>query len=84
MRLIRNRNPFNPYRRVSHAGITVRRALSGEIQIGTADQPNSIGSFDDPVDAWKALDAIDLAEVESERAAGLAAACGRDLMAKRS
>jgi len=60
--------PFRRTKRVDHAGITVSRR-KGRIELGTHDAPNSIGTFDNAVDAWKAIDAIDLAEVDAERAA---------------
>ena len=56
------------YRRVDHAGITVSRR-KGRIELGSENAPDSIGTFDSAVDAWKAIDAIDLAEVDAERAA---------------
>jgi hypothetical protein len=60
---------FNKYRRINHAGITVSRPRRGRIELGTPEAPNSIGTFDNAVDAWKAIDAIDLAEVEAEQVA---------------
>jgi hypothetical protein len=61
--------PFSRNKRVTHAGITVSRSRKGRIELGTPQDPDSIGTFDNAVDAWKAIDAIDLAEVEAERLA---------------
>ena len=60
---------FSRSKRVTHAGITVSRSRKGRIELGTENAPDSIGTFDSAVDAWKAIDAIDLAEADAERAA---------------
>ena len=60
---------LSKHRRITHGGISVSRHRRGRIELGTPEAPSSIGTFDNAVDAWKAIDAIDLAEVEAERAA---------------
>lgn len=46
-------------------GIALRRSRSGQFLLGTAGSPDNIGSFDSAAEAWKALDAVDLAEVDA-------------------
>lgn len=53
-------------------GVALRRTSSGKWVLGTPDAPDAIGTFDDVTDAWKALDAIDLAELDSNYASAAA------------
>lgn len=63
MKVIRNKFKIRPH--VTGGGLALARTPAGKVVLGVPGAPESIGTYDDVVDAWKALDEIDLHEVDA-------------------